>query len=136
MRTHIRVLAVLQIVYASLGLAVGLGVLTFFGGLATLVGLSSEFDDLVVAVPILTSIGFFASSVLIILSVPGLIAGIGLMKHRPWARILSIVLCVLGLLEFPIGTAIGIYGLWVLFHRDTSPIFEDAGGLVAEHPVA
>ena len=43
-----------------------------------------------------------------------LFAGWGLLKHAPWARILTIVAAFLGLLNIPFGTALGIYSLWVL----------------------
>jgi len=38
----------------------------------------------------------------------------GLSEREPWARSLAIVLSVIALLRFPIGTALGIYTLWVL----------------------
>jgi uncharacterized membrane protein (DUF2068 family) len=40
--------------------------------------------------------------------------GWGLLKTRPWARGLAIVLGAISLLHFPLGTALGIYTLWVL----------------------
>lgn len=42
--------------------------------------------------------------------------GVGylLRQHAPQARVPAIVLSALALLSFPIGTAIGIYGLWTL----------------------
>jgi len=43
-----------------------------------------------------------------------LIAGYGLLNRRPWGRIVAIIAAVLALLKFPIGTALGIYTLWVL----------------------
>ncbi|HZY62866.1 MAG TPA: zinc ribbon domain-containing protein [Edaphobacter sp.] len=42
------------------------------------------------------------------------IAGFGLLSRRSWARVLAIVLAILALLKFPLGTALGIYTLWVL----------------------
>jgi len=58
------------------------------------------------------------------LGLPGLLAGYGLLTRKPWARVLAIVVGILSLLNFPIGTAIGIYTLWVLTQpvaTDTSP---------------
>jgi len=52
--------------------------------------------------------------VLIAVAVAGAIAGWGLMERRPWARVLAIVLGVLALFKVPVGTALGIYTLWVL----------------------
>ena len=123
MASHVRALAILQIVYSSFGLLLAVIVFVLFGGIAAIVGLNASVDDSVVAVPILAVIGGVASSVLMVLSLPRLIAGIGLLKYQNWARILTLVISVLGLVDFPIGTALGAYGLWVLTHRDVSPFF-------------
>jgi hypothetical protein len=115
---------VLQIVYASIGLALGLGVLAISGAVAVLVGASAPFGDLLVAVPVRALIGLVASSLLIVLSLPRLVAGIGLLRMRPWARVLTIIASVLGCLDFPFGTALGGYGIWVLSHRNATVLFE------------
>lgn len=44
----------------------------------------------------------------------GIIAGWGLLERQPWARMLTIVLGFLNLLDMPLGTALGVYTLWVL----------------------
>jgi hypothetical protein len=36
------------------------------------------------------------------------------MERAPWARVYSIVLGAITLIEVPLGTALGIYTLWVL----------------------
>ena len=43
-----------------------------------------------------------------------LIAGYGLLNRRPWGRIVAIIVAILALINFPFGTALGIYTLWVL----------------------
>jgi len=43
-----------------------------------------------------------------------LAAGWGLLEHESWARLLAIVLAIVSLINFPLGTALGIYTLWVL----------------------
>jgi len=43
-----------------------------------------------------------------------LLAGFGLLNRRPWGRVVAIIAAILGLLHFPLGTALGIYTLWVL----------------------
>ncbi|MHC4311838.1 MAG: hypothetical protein ACYSW3_05140 [Planctomycetota bacterium] len=47
-------------------------------------------------------------------SILDVIAGIGLLKRRNWARILGIIGGILDLLAIPVGTAIGIYTIWIL----------------------
>ena len=60
---------------------------------------------------------------LIIFSIPGLIAGIGLIKRRPWARIFVIGMSILNLLAFPHGTLIGVYSLIILFDQEIVLLF-------------
>jgi hypothetical protein len=130
MTQHIRILAILQIVYASLGILLGVGVFLLFGGIAGIVGISADSPDSLVAIPILAVIGGLASSVIIALSLPRLIAGMALYQFRNWGRILTLVVGVIGLLDFPIGTGLGIYALWVLTHRDAGPLFDAEPRLV------
>ena len=51
---------------------------------------------------------------LLVLSLPGLITGIGLLKFQPWARIVGLVFGAINLINIPFGTILGVYGLWVL----------------------
>ena len=127
MQTHVKVLAILHIVFGALGVLVGLGVFAFFGGVAGLVQLDHD-PDAAFVVPLMGAIGGFVLIVLLILSVPGIIAGVGLLSYQPWARILTIVLSILDLISIPFGTALGIYGLWVLFNTEGAQLFEQGGG--------
>ena len=43
-----------------------------------------------------------------------LLVGYGLLTRKPWGRTLAIVIAILSLFRFPVGTALGIYTLWVL----------------------
>jgi hypothetical protein len=61
--------------------------------------------------PLAGGVGAF----LTIACVAGVAAGSGLLDRRPWARGLALVLGCLALIDFPFGTALGIYTLWVLF---------------------
>ncbi|HTH53512.1 MAG TPA: hypothetical protein VL495_06155 [Edaphobacter sp.] len=53
-------------------------------------------------------------TVAITMAALALVAGYGLLTRKPWGRVLAIVLGVLALFKFPVGTALGIYTLWVL----------------------
>jgi hypothetical protein len=68
-------------------------------------------------------VGPAVASFFLLLSAPGLIGGIYLLKRRPWARILVLVLGFLNLIEIPIGTALGIYTIWVLLKDETVNLF-------------
>ena len=43
-----------------------------------------------------------------------LVAGYGLLNRAPWGRTVAIIAAIFALIKFPIGTAVGIYTLWVL----------------------
>ena len=53
-----------------------------------------------------------------LLALPGLLAGIGLLKRKSWARILSLVVGFFNLFNFPLGTALALYTFWVLLQDD------------------
>ena len=85
---------------------------------------ASDYDGAArVSVPIVGGIGAIIFFVLMVLSLPGVIAGVGLLQFRPWARILTIVLSVLDLIHVPFGTALGVYGLWVLLSQGSEQLF-------------
>ena len=124
---HVKILAAFYLVFGVLGLIVALGVLLIFGGAAGVVGVAAvEEPDAWIAMPILGIVGSALLLVVLTLSILGIIAGLGLLKFRPWARILAIVLSVVGLINVPFGTVLGIYGLWVLLSRETERFFTPA----------
>jgi hypothetical protein len=44
----------------------------------------------------------------------GFVAGWGLLQRESWARVVALVVGFVALLNVPLGTALGIYTLWVL----------------------
>jgi hypothetical protein len=90
------------------------------------VGAAADPEDAAVALPIIGLAGTALVAFLLIVSLPGLITGFGLLSYKPWARILGIVLAVLQLLHLPLGTLFGIYALWVLLSKETERIFAGA----------
>ena len=123
MANHVKLLGILHIIFSALGILIAIGLLLFFGGMAGVVGATDRTDDRFVAMPILTGIGLLVFVAVLVLSLPGFIAGIGLLKFRPWARILGIVISALDLISIPFGTALGIYGLWVLLSNQAEVLF-------------
>jgi len=122
MASHVKILGVLHIVFGALGLLLAIGLLVLFGGIAGVI--ASTAHDTGLPEGIVGLIGIAICSVIAVLSLPGLIAGIGLLQFRPWARILGIVISGLDLLSVPIGTALGVYGLWVLLSNETEALFQ------------
>lgn len=123
METHVKVLGVLHIVLGILGALGALAIIVIFGGVATLIGMNDSAPEAQVALPIVGAIGSIIAIFVLLISLPGIIAGIGLLQYRPWARTLTIIISALELLNIPIGTALGIYGLWVLLSQRTERLF-------------
>lgn len=123
MESHIKILGILHVVLGGMGVLGALIVLFVFGGIASLVGIADQTADSAIAIPILGGIGGIISIVILAFSLPGLIGGIALLTMAAWARIFMIVISALYLLHFPFGTALGIYGLWVLTKPETEALF-------------
>ena len=123
MTTHVKVLGVLYIALSAVGVVAALFLMLAVGTASSIVGLNAEPADAAVALPIIGIAGSALIVFLLALSLPGLIVGIGLLKLASWARIAGIVLAIIHLINIPVGTAIGIYALWVLFNKDTERMF-------------
>jgi hypothetical protein len=99
-------------------LAGGLGVL---GGLAVAFGMSFAgvaSGDLAGGL-LLGGLGLVGGLLATVMALPYLIGGIGLLAKRNWARYVLGVTSAISLFAFPIGTLLGGYSIWVLFHDDT-----------------
>ena len=107
MEKHINIVAALQIGFSILGIIIGavVFVVLHFAG-----DFSGDHEAQVVLSIIANILIIFFS----ILSIPGIIAGIGLFKRKEWARILTLIISVLELFNFPLGTAVGVYSIWAL----------------------
>jgi hypothetical protein len=75
------------------------------------------------ALPILSIVGTWTALFLTVLALPGLIAGVGLLKRQMWGRVLAIIVAFFGLINFPIGTAISLYALFVLLQNTAAEYF-------------
>ena len=116
--THVTILAWINIGFSTL--IAFIGIFGFF----FLCGIGLAADDLDAA-RILGFVGFAGAGFLVLLALPGFLAGYGLLKRRRWGRFLAIVVAVIDLFEIPIGTAVGIYGLWVLTDDEAAAYFTD-----------
>ena len=116
MEKHIKVLGVLFIAYHAVGLLIGFFVLSLLSGM----GLASHDPE---AAGVMVLMGVVAGTALLVLSLPGIVAGIGLLKRKEWARILALIVGFFNLINIPLGTALGAYTFWVLLQDETVRIF-------------
>ncbi|MFT6829159.1 MAG: hypothetical protein ACJAZV_002457 [Roseivirga sp.] len=51
--------------------------------------------------------------VAVLFLIPKIIIGVGLMNGRKWANIPSLIYGILGLMNFPVGTLVGVYSILI-----------------------
>ena len=124
MKQHVSILGVLYIAFSAIGIVAAVAMLVLLGGAAGIASMVSDQEpDAAVAVPILGGLAVVLFSIIAVMSIPGLVVGIGLVKFKSWARIGGLILSALNLLNFPFGTALGLYGLWILLNKETEAAF-------------
>jgi hypothetical protein len=116
MDTHVRILGWIYLVMSGLML---LGGVCMFFFMLTTGFLSGEAE----AAGIMGIVAVVVGGMFLVFSLPGLAAGYGLLKRKSWARILAIIVGVLNITNVPIGTAVGIYTLYVLLQESASTYF-------------
>ena len=113
MEIHKRILAILYIISGSLQILGMLFVSAFMSVIIPFVMDEAGPDAQWVFVWIVPFIRMLAIGIIIIFSIPSIIGGIGLLNNKSWSLTLLLVLGCFKLFSFPIGTAIGIYTIWV-----------------------
>ncbi|HEX9902298.1 MAG TPA: hypothetical protein VGB72_05500 [Acidobacteriota bacterium] len=118
MEKHAQLMGILWIAYGALSLLGGAVVII------TLMAVSYIPDMGDVGPDVLRIIGLSVGAFLFILAIPKIIGGLGLLKHKEWARILIMILSFLSLLNIPLGTALGIYSLVYLMKPEMITLFK------------
>ncbi len=117
MKKHISVAAILQIVFGSLNIIIALVIAFAFG-------FADQFVDDPTAVKVLAIVGTPLVILFLLFGGAMIAGGVGLLSCKPWARILTLVMGAIGLLNIPIGTLKGVYIIWVLVQSETVSLFE------------
>lgn len=129
MEKHIKLVAVLNIVYRCI-LTIGSIVLfilaALFGRIMDFFGrrgdlraedIPREIFDIVPIIMVVVGV------IIAIVSVVAIVGSIGMMKRKEWGRIVLIVVSFFNLMHVPLGTALGVYTLWVLFNDEIVRIY-------------
>ena len=110
---HVRLVGILWMAYSALSVVGGVVLMiiarTIFGNIIRLPnGPPPEFTAWLG--PLLSFIG----GMVLVKAAAGFVAGWGLLQREPWARVVTLVVGFISLFNIPLGTALGIYTLWVL----------------------
>jgi hypothetical protein len=113
---HVPILGWLHIIASALFLLLGAVGFVFLAGIGVLSGEAE-------AARILTFIAIVGALLFIVLGLPGILAGIGLLRRKGWGRILALVVGFFNLFNVPIGTALGAYTFFVLLQDAAAGYF-------------
>ena len=118
MKQHVSFVGALHIGFGILGL---MGAFILFFGFQFLFDLVEQEP---IAQKVLSYVGNFIAIIILFFSSLGVIGGVGLFSYRPWARILVMIVSAMNCLNVPVGTAKGVYSIWVLMQPETIDLFE------------
>jgi hypothetical protein len=121
LKIHVKVIGWLYILLGALGLVGAACVFVILLGS----GIASGDRTAITVLPI---VAVSVTGLVTLLSIPGVIAGFGLLKLKPWARVLALALAILNLPNVPLGTILGLYALLVLLSSDASTYFNGGSG--------
>ncbi len=127
MHKHIQLLGIIYIAYHAIGWVFA----WLIWGILSGIGFMSGDPQ---AAGIMTLIGTAIAGLLLVLSVPGIVGGVGILKGWWWSRYLVLVLGLLNLVHVPLGTILGVYTFWVLMQDETVAFFEADRDAVVNAP--
>lgn len=128
MEQHVRILGVLHIINGVLVLILGFIAVAVLGLLGLIAVGSNHSGSWTVSGTCFTVQGIMSIIAMVIAAIavvgglPGIIGGWGLLAKKSWARIVVLIVGILNLFHFPLGTALGIYTLWVLLNPDSQKV--------------
>ena len=113
---QITILGFLHIARGGLVLVIGFVGFVFLAGIGVFTGDRT-------ALGVLSIIGTLAVIFMGFLAIPSILAGIGLLNRKEWGRILALAVGFVSLIDFPFGTALGVYTIWLLFDNEAMKCF-------------
>ena len=114
MDKHLTIAGAMHLAVAALGLLAIPIVLLTLNGTGVAAFLAGEPGAFV----LLSGIGTFVSFMILAVSIPNLVAGVGLLRRRGWSRAGARFASVINLVNPPFGPILAAYTLWVLLRTD------------------
>lgn len=118
MGKHVRILGWLHIVLGIFDLLIGMMAFGIMSGIGAVSGDPTSFG-------MMSLIGGFAGAVMLVMALPNLLVGLGLLRNwGGWVIVLAVILGVINLMNFPFGTAIAAYTFWIAWRLYNTPSIE------------
>ena len=130
---HVDLLGMLFIIWGLLTTLVGVSTLALGVGAVALITSANRSEGGQFAAGLTAAVFTTLAIIAIIWGAAHVAVGVPLRRRRPWSRMAALMLGSIDLLLLPYGTALGLYGLWVLLHEDGKKLFiSDLGSRIAD----
>ena len=127
MSSHVDLVGMLFVIWGVLTVLVGFSTLALGVGAFALITSASAGGGSGQLAASLTAAAFTTLAVIaIVWGVAHVAIGVPVRRHKPWARLLALMLGSVDLLLLPYGTALGCYALWALLHQDGRKLFTES----------
>lgn len=117
-KEHGKLLGIFHLIQGGLQTLAGIAIGLIYGAVGLALRANAHKPEEQMMGTIFVIAAFAAAPIILILAVVNLLAGYKLLKEKTGAGSWGIVASILCLISFPLGTALGIYGLWFLFGED------------------
>ena len=112
---HNKLLGIFHLIQGGLQAFSGLIITVIYGIIGVVMRTNAQRPEEQMMGTLFVVLGFVIGPIALIMAGVNLTAGYKMIKEKAGARTWGIVASILCLLGFPLGTALGVYGLWFLF---------------------
>jgi hypothetical protein len=120
---HARILGIIFLIFGGLGILAVIGILFFLIGMGGIAAFNVGGSE---SIPVIIVFMIFAAVAVItgLFIIPQIIAGWNLFQGNGKSKIWVLLSAVINVLNFPIGTAIGVYAFWFAFSEEGKQYFK------------
>ncbi|MGI9055509.1 MAG: hypothetical protein ACR2F2_06875 [Pyrinomonadaceae bacterium] len=133
-RDHNKLLSIFFFIMGGLQLLAAIFIVLMNGGMGTFILTSAKRDEEQAMGGMFLVLGIFIGLFIMVFAGLFLFTGWKLLKEQAIGRTLGIVGSILSLLSFPLGTALGIYGLWFFFGDQGKAFYSGYRGNLNSQP--
>lgn len=115
MGRHVRILGWLHVALGIFDLLLGMAAFGIMSGMGFVSGDAHAFG-------VMSLIGGFAGAFMLLMAIPNLLCGLGLLRNwGGWVIVLAVILGLINVMNVPVGTAIALYTFWIAWKLYDTP---------------
>ncbi|MGI9035403.1 MAG: hypothetical protein ACR2GD_05125 [Pyrinomonadaceae bacterium] len=126
-KDHNKLLGIFHLIQGGLQAFAGLIVALVYGGMGMAFRTNAHSPEEQMMANIFIILAFVVAPFVLIIAGINLMAGYKLLKEKAGARTWGIIASIVCLLSIPLGTALGIYGLWFFFGEEGKQFYLEGG---------